>query len=98
MANLEKLSGISKFQSFDYKIIWQTPVRTKWYQVQLSCLYKAKVIAIPDFFYEFLRIFIKTNSNFKYEVILRTPILTKWYQVQLFSLYIAKVIAIPDFF
>jgi hypothetical protein len=40
----------------------------------------SKVMAITDFFEEFLRIVIKENSkipNFDYEVIWRTPIHTK---------------------
>jgi hypothetical protein len=39
--------------------------------MQLSSLYEAKVMAIPDFFKEFLRIFIQENSkiqNFEYKV------------------------------
>jgi hypothetical protein len=43
-------------------------------------LYLAKVMAIPDFFKEFLSIFIQEISkipNFEYEVIWRTPICTK---------------------
>jgi hypothetical protein len=69
--------------------------------VQLSSLYVAKVMAIPDFFKEFLRIFIQKNSkipNFECEVIWRTPIRTKRYQLQLSSLYVAKVMDIPDFY
>jgi hypothetical protein len=40
----------------------------------------AKVMAIPDFFQEFLKIVIQENSkitNFEYDVIWRTPVRTK---------------------
>jgi hypothetical protein len=40
--------------------------------MQLSSLYVAKNMAIPDFFQEFLTFFIQANSkipNFKYDVI-----------------------------
>jgi hypothetical protein len=66
--------------------------------MQLSSLYVAKVMAIPDFFKEFLRIFIQKISKFEYEVRWRTPLCTKRYQMQLSSLYVAKLMAIPDFF
>jgi hypothetical protein len=45
-----------------------------------NSFYFAKVMAIPDFFEEFLRIFIqeiKKIPNFEYEVIWRIPICTK---------------------
>jgi hypothetical protein len=35
----------SKIKNFEYDVIWKTPIRTKWYQFQLSSLQLAKVIA-----------------------------------------------------
>jgi hypothetical protein len=106
----KKLSEISKFHSFEYEIIWQTQIRTKWYQVSVKKITKLQIFSmssldytkvIPDLFQEFLRNVIQENSkiqNFEYEVIRRTFIRTKWHQLQLSSLYLAKVMAIPDFF
>jgi hypothetical protein len=53
------IQEISKIPNFEYRVRWRTLIRTKWYQMQLSSLYVAKVMAIPDFFKEFLRIFIQ---------------------------------------
>jgi hypothetical protein len=67
-------------------------------RLQLSSLYLAKVMAIPDFFKEFLRIFIQKISkipNFEYEVIWKTSMRSKWRQESLSSLQLAKVMAIP---
>jgi hypothetical protein len=94
------IQEISKIPNLEYEVRWKTPIRTKWYQMQLSSLYVAKVMVIPDFFEEFLRIFIQENSkipNFEYEVRWRTSIRTKWHQVLLPSLQLAKVMAIPKF-
>jgi hypothetical protein len=74
------IQEISKIPNFEYKVRWRTPIRTKLYQMQLSSLYVAKVMVIPDFFKEFLRIFIQEISkiqNFEYEVRWRTSIRTK---------------------
>jgi hypothetical protein len=63
-------------------------------------LYSAKVLAIPDFFKEFLRIFIQEISkipNFEYKVIWKTSMLSKRLQVLLSSLQLAQVMAIPKF-
>jgi hypothetical protein len=90
----------SKISNFQDDVIWKTAIRTKWYQKQLSSLYVAKVMAIPDFFKEFLRIFIQEISkilNYEYEVTWKTPILAKWHQLKFFNLQLAKVIAIPKF-
>jgi hypothetical protein len=68
--------------------------------LQLSSLYLAKVLAIPDFFKEFLRIFIQEISktpNFEYKVIWKTSMRPKRLQVLLSSLQLAKEIAIPKF-
>jgi hypothetical protein len=68
----KKLSEISKFRSFEYKIIWQTLISTKWYQLQQLSMCLSKVMAIPDFFEKFLKIVIQENSkilNFEYKVI-----------------------------
>jgi hypothetical protein len=68
--------------------------------LQLSSLYLAKVLAIPDFFKEFLSIFIKEISkiqNFEYKVIWKTSMRSKRFQVLLSSLQLAKVMAIPKF-
>jgi hypothetical protein len=64
----------SKIPNFKYEVIWKTLIRIKWYQMQLSSLYVAKVMAIPVFFKEFLRIFINdylwkmANLNFLSEI------------------------------
>jgi hypothetical protein len=72
--------------SFEYEIIWRTPIRTKQHKFRLSSICLAKVMAIPDFFQEFLRIVVQENSkiqNFEYEVIWRTPIRTQLYRAAL---------------
>jgi hypothetical protein len=70
----------SKLPNFEYEIIWRTPIPIKRYQFQLSSLYLAKVMAIRDFFREFLKKIIQENSkftNFEYKVMWGTPIRTK---------------------
>jgi hypothetical protein len=63
-------------------------------------LYLAKVLAISDFFKEFLRIFIQEISkiqHFECEVIWKTSMRSKRLKVLLSSLRLAKEIAIPKF-
>jgi hypothetical protein len=62
--SLTKLSEISNFQSFENEVIWQTPIHTKWYQLQLSSMYLVKVMAIIDFFQEFLKLLFKKIPKF----------------------------------
>jgi hypothetical protein len=56
------IQEISKILIFEQKVIWKTPIRTKWQQMLFPSLQLAKVMAIPDFFQEFLTFFIKKNS------------------------------------
>jgi hypothetical protein len=49
------ITEIKKLQSFEFEIIW----RTKWHQLELPSLYLAKVMAVSDFFQEFLTFFIQ---------------------------------------
>jgi hypothetical protein len=51
----------SKNSNFEYEVILRTPIRTKCFQVQLSSLYVAKVIAIPDCFKQFLKKILQEN-------------------------------------
>jgi hypothetical protein len=55
----------SKIQNFEYEVIWRTPIRTKQHQVLLPSLQLAEVMAIPDFFKEFLTFSFKKIYQFK---------------------------------
>jgi hypothetical protein len=57
------ISEILKLQNFEFEVIWQTIIRTKRYQLQLPRLFLVEIMAINDFFLEFLRITIQENSE-----------------------------------
>jgi hypothetical protein len=53
----------SKIPSFEYEVIWRTPIRRKLHQVLFSSLHLAKVMAIPKFEISVLQNFC--SKNFK---------------------------------
>jgi hypothetical protein len=55
----------SKIPNLKYDVIWKTAIRTKRYQMQLSNLYVAKVMVIPDFFGEFFEFSFKKFPKFE---------------------------------
>jgi hypothetical protein len=61
----------SNLPNFEYEVIWRTSMRTKRILLAFSSLQLAKVMAIPNFFQEILRIQIKKFANlrnFEYQV------------------------------